>query len=166
MGLRDRAKSGLAKRLMADEIYEPLALLFAEASYPSTPPQPGLPRPIVSPSEAGRIIDQAIMLSQNDDRQMIARLLDTEAAAEARAQTLANRLYGLSAGALAEVAFGPGAADLMGLDFPERPSWDAARQAHARTAPPPAPGWYPDPSAHGMRWWDGSQWTPHFRPNG
>ena len=166
MGLRDRAKSGLAKRLMADEIYEPLALLFAEASYPSTPPQPGLPRPIVSPSEAGRIIDQAIMLSQNDDRQMIARLLDPEAAAEARAQTLAKRLYGLSAGALAEVAFGPGAADLMGLDFPERPAWEAARQAQARTAPPPAPGWYPDPSAPGMRWWDGSQWTPHFRPNG
>jgi len=82
MGLRDRAKAGLVKRLMADRIYEPLALLFAEASYPSTPPRPGMPRPIVSPSEAGRIIDQAIVQSQNDNWQMLARLEDPESAAE------------------------------------------------------------------------------------
>jgi hypothetical protein len=27
--------------------------------------------------------------------------------------------------------------------------------------PGPPPGWYPDPSAHGWRWWDGSGWTEH-----
>lgn len=24
------------------------------------------------------------------------------------------------------------------------------------------PGWYPDPSGHGQRWWDGSRWTEHY----
>lgn len=28
------------------------------------------------------------------------------------------------------------------------------------TQPPPAPGWYPDPSGQGQRYWDGSTWGP------
>jgi hypothetical protein len=24
-----------------------------------------------------------------------------------------------------------------------------------------APGWYPDPSGNGLRWWNGQQWTEH-----
>ncbi|HEY3142860.1 MAG TPA: DUF2510 domain-containing protein [Acidimicrobiales bacterium] len=27
--------------------------------------------------------------------------------------------------------------------------------------PAPPPGWYPDPSTGGLRWWDGTQWTAH-----
>jgi uncharacterized membrane protein YccF (DUF307 family) len=26
---------------------------------------------------------------------------------------------------------------------------------------PPAAGWYPDPHAAGLRWWDGARWTEH-----
>jgi hypothetical protein len=31
-------------------------------------------------------------------------------------------------------------------------------------APPgsPPPGWYPDPSGHGQRFWDGERWTEHY----
>jgi outer membrane biosynthesis protein TonB len=28
------------------------------------------------------------------------------------------------------------------------------------TQPPPAPGWYPDPSGEGQRYWNGSTWGP------
>jgi uncharacterized protein len=31
------------------------------------------------------------------------------------------------------------------------------------SAPHPAPGWYPDPSGGGERWWDGGRWTEHTR---
>jgi len=26
---------------------------------------------------------------------------------------------------------------------------------------PPPPGWYPDPTGPGLRWWDGYRWTEH-----
>lgn len=32
----------------------------------------------------------------------------------------------------------------------------------APTAGQPA-GWYPDPDGHGLRWWDGTQWTAEER---
>ena len=34
------------------------------------------------------------------------------------------------------------------------------------SAPPPlpAPGWYPDPSGVGQRWWDGQAWGPASPP--
>lgn len=36
----------------------------------------------------------------------------------------------------------------------------------AAAAPPPlpAPGWYPDPSGVGQRWWDGQAWGPTSPP--
>jgi uncharacterized protein len=34
------------------------------------------------------------------------------------------------------------------------------------SAPHPAPGWYPDPSGGGERWWDGGRWTEHTRVAG
>ena len=34
-----------------------------------------------------------------------------------------------------------------------------------QTPPPlPAPGWYPDPSGVGQRWWDGQAWGPASPP--
>lgn len=30
--------------------------------------------------------------------------------------------------------------------------------AEGRVLPPP-PGWYPEPGANGLRWWDGFRWT-------
>lgn len=44
-----------------------------------------------------------------------------------------------------------------------------SRQSSSRdSAQMPPPGWYPDPSAPGQRWWDGQQWTdavaPHASP--
>ena len=30
----------------------------------------------------------------------------------------------------------------------------------------PAPGWYPDPSGTGIRYWNGQQWTDHYNPRG
>jgi Protein of unknown function (DUF2510) len=30
--------------------------------------------------------------------------------------------------------------------------------------PPPPPGWYQDPTAPGLRWWDGTRWTEHQQP--
>jgi hypothetical protein len=33
-----------------------------------------------------------------------------------------------------------------------------------RVADAPTPGWYPDPSGGSrLRWWDGSDWTDHYR---
>jgi hypothetical protein len=32
------------------------------------------------------------------------------------------------------------------------------------TQPPPAPGWYPDPSGAGSRYWDGRNWGPAVPP--
>jgi uncharacterized protein DUF2510 len=29
---------------------------------------------------------------------------------------------------------------------------------------PPPPGWYQDPTAPGLRWWDGTRWTEHQQP--
>lgn len=49
-------------------------------------------------------------------------------------------------------AVGPGAAG--GAYAPSHPP--AARYQAA--APP---GWYPNPEADGLRWWDGRQWTDH-----
>jgi hypothetical protein len=28
----------------------------------------------------------------------------------------------------------------------------------------PDPGWYPNPSGEGLRWWDGTRWTDHVHP--
>jgi hypothetical protein len=25
----------------------------------------------------------------------------------------------------------------------------------------PAPGWFPEPGSHALRWWDGARWTEH-----
>jgi Protein of unknown function (DUF2510) len=43
--------------------------------------------------------------------------------------------------------------------------WHLAKRtdvlAAAGTLPLPPPGWYPDQSTGGLRWWDGNQWTAH-----
>src|SRR5271156_1699561 len=40
-----------------------------------------------------------------------------------------------------------------------------ARTVSAMTQPPPrAPGWYPDPSGAGSRYWDGRNWGPAAPP--
>ena len=31
--------------------------------------------------------------------------------------------------------------------------------AAAGRIPPPPPGWYPEPGAGALRWWDGTRWT-------
>jgi hypothetical protein len=28
----------------------------------------------------------------------------------------------------------------------------------------PGAGWYPDPTGHGQRFWDGARWTEHYAP--
>src|SRR4051812_6423684 len=45
------------------------------------------------------------------------------------------------------------------------PTDSAASAATANSAAPtqlPPPGWYPNPSGAGRRYWDGSQWTEHY----
>jgi hypothetical protein len=43
--------------------------------------------------------------------------------------------------------------------------WQLAKRndvvAMAGVAPPPPPGWYPEPGTRGLRWWDGTRWTEH-----
>ncbi len=37
--------------------------------------------------------------------------------------------------------------------------------AESQLAPStPPPGWYPDPSGAGQRYWDGTAWTEHTAP--
>lgn len=58
-------------------------------------------------------------------------------------------------------------------------NWNAIRQVRQMAAQPlavghapaspaggPPPGWYPDPSGPGHRYWDGARWTPWANPPG
>jgi Protein of unknown function (DUF2510) len=38
-------------------------------------------------------------------------------------------------------------------------SYDSFRKRGWMTAPTPPPGWYPDPTGSGIRYWDGAGWT-------
>ncbi|MBA2639217.1 MAG: DUF4870 domain-containing protein [Nocardioidaceae bacterium] len=40
-------------------------------------------------------------------------------------------------------------------------SWD---DGSAEPRPAPSPGWYPDPTGQGSRWWDGHAWGPPQTP--
>jgi hypothetical protein len=121
VGFKDRAKAGLVGRLVKDGIYEPLAILFAEADYPSKTPVDGLPKPIVSPAEAGRIIEREINPGPGTDAwSVLARMQEEDRGAAMRTNALARSLFGMSAGALAESFYGAGFAETWGLEFPER----------------------------------------------
>ena len=116
MGFRDRAKSGLTKRLLADDIHPHLAPLFAEADYPASPWDPRLPRPVVPPKQAGQIIDTTIDTRLNDMLTLRARLQDPDNGAWRRTQSLSLALYGLTATQLADCVYGPGMGAKLGLD--------------------------------------------------
>lgn len=107
MALRDRLRRGLGARMVADGIWEPLAVALACASYPH---REIAVRPIVSPKVAGQVIDRAILLHHNDASELLHRMQDPQAAARRRAEKLCRTLYGLSAADLLAQAYGPAAA--------------------------------------------------------
>jgi hypothetical protein len=60
-------------------------------------------------------------------------------------------------------AVGPGSAGgaAYGAPYRSEPPYGAAHQPAAPHQPATPPGWYQNPEADGVRWWDGRQWTDH-----
>jgi len=104
-----RLRNGLTKRLIAYGIYEPVAGIFATASYPMA----GYPKSKVSPKRAGQILESII--GSPDGVHLLARLQDPEGHAARMTEYLSRELYGTSARKLVNHVFGEDAADLLGF---------------------------------------------------
>lgn len=104
-----KLRNGLAKRLIGFGIYEPVAGLFATASYPMV----GYPESNVTPKRAGEIIESVI--GSPDAADILRRMQDPEGHAANVTEYLSRELYGTSAHEIVNRVFGEGAADAMGF---------------------------------------------------
>lgn len=97
---------------MAHDVWEPLAVLVAEASYPSLPRDPETPVPVVPPREAWTITEDH--LQERGGRQLLSHLQGQPIGFNI--DLLLHDLYGMNSTQLIEVWLGKEAATALGFD--------------------------------------------------